>query len=132
MCNKDACTQGEAPCDTCQRFYGNKSAKPHKWAKVIKAWADGEHVEFCEDGKWESFPDFLYTEKQEPVSRHLGFLGLGATDYKWRVKPVHPTLGEIARKAWYEAYRSNRPEISVWAFAADAVAAAVASGEYSR
>lgn len=52
--------------------------KPHKWAEVIKAWADGKPIQVLDvrESEWVDYEDNEYTTPDF------------ATDYlKWRVKP---------------------------------------------
>jgi hypothetical protein len=51
---------------------------PHKYADVIKAWADGHEVQFSADGRpWQDI-----TEGKTPV-----FFVSDYRSYQWRVKP---------------------------------------------
>lgn len=52
-------------------------AKPHKWANVIKAWADGKPIQVkykLNDERW-----YDWAEDDTPC--------FGTTDAEWRIKP---------------------------------------------
>ena len=52
--------------------------KPHKWAKVIKAWADGADVQFETGSKWRDYDNSD---------------GLPDFDHgKWRIKPKNRVI----------------------------------------
>lgn len=61
--------------------------KPHKHAALIKAWADGAEIEaYCPvRDAWDCTTSPDWDE-----------------DTVYRVKPVPPTYGEIANRAWQE------------------------------
>lgn len=47
--------------------------KPHKWAEVIHAIADGRMVQFYDGGEWIDFDDTYYSPIDSP-------------EHKWRIK----------------------------------------------
>lgn len=52
---------------------------PHKWAEVIKAWADGKAIEFrAHGGEWRLF----YLSHRTP--------GFSNDGLEWRVRPPKP------------------------------------------
>lgn len=63
--------------------------KPHKWAKVIKAWADGNPIQFKVNGfsDWVDYdPDAL---RNSQASAHFFPFSVPRfdLDFEWRVKP---------------------------------------------
>jgi hypothetical protein len=96
-------------------FDSNKPT-PHKWAHVIKAWADGNPIQYSVDG--EKWTDWIHRERLSI---------LDSSRWHWRVKPNYPTLGEIASRAWYVAPSSRYQ----WDAVAAAVKAAIESGEHA-
>ena len=58
---------------------------PHKWANVIKAWADGKSVQW-KHMVWNDFPDAKLTMDSRPYTYANGVF-LGQTNYEWRIKP---------------------------------------------
>ena len=63
----------------------NKTGKPHKWAQVIKAWADGKPIQFrhvsCEN--W--------------VDNDISILPCFDNEYlEWRVKPKNMVIERCA------------------------------------
>lgn len=139
MCNKSECTASEQPCAACVRLYGNRSPgagpkgshKPHKNAEVIKAWADGQEIEYLQGsvngGIWVDWRKGWTSADQV----YIPFCD-AQSPYRFRVKPVYPTLGKITQTAWYAACRDGCEDSThYWDFAAAAVKAAIASGEHS-
>ena len=61
--------------------------KPHKWAEIIKAWADGKPIQY----KYLDWKDSEWKDNDMPLPR----FDIG--DLEWRVKPknivVKTTLG---------------------------------------
>lgn len=62
--------------------------KPHKWAQIIKAWADGKPIQVMDDRfycEWTDYPK--YGLSPDFNSDHL----------KWRIKPENIVIeGEIS------------------------------------
>lgn len=63
--------------------------KPHKWAEVIKAWADGKPIQFKGNGfsDWVDYdPDAL---RNSQASAHFFPFDIPRfdLDFEWRVKP---------------------------------------------
>lgn len=101
----------------------------HKYADVIKAWADGQIIQY------------KYTDLWYPYG-YPHMLPSWFNDREWRIKPTFLTLAQIAREAWYAKMPTNTRivmrsgvELSdlpeTWVNAAAAVKAAIESGEYS-
>lgn len=61
---------------------------PHKWAKEIKAWADGKTIEWKGPSKWIDVGEM-------PSWNHLN---------EYRIKPEPPSFGDVARVAWYTSH----------------------------
>lgn len=92
-------------------------SKPHKWAEVIKAWADGATIQWRSGGS--------------------AWLDVNTTTPCWmaeeyRVKPELKTPGQVCRSAWYKAVHTrvavtleDTPE---WEYAAKAVIEAYKAG----
>lgn len=100
---------------------------PHVHAEIIKAWADGEEIEYW-NGASETDIGGKWLTVRLPSWNH---------NMKYRVKPKLPTLGEIAKAASVE-YWNNRNKYFThnkgqdWQAIAQAVKTAVESGEYSE
>lgn len=61
--------------------------KPHKWAEVIKAWADGKPIQY----KYLDWKDSEWKDNDMPLPR----FDIG--DLEWRVKPENIVIeGEIS------------------------------------
>lgn len=71
--------------------------KPHKHAEVIKAWADGENIQYLPPGNntWVDFPCWMYLEYHQSSSK-TG-ISLGNSNYEWRVKPEAIPAGEVLK-----------------------------------
>lgn len=84
--------------------------KPHKWAEVIKAWADGKPIQFriSELGNWEDYhPDQL---RQSNASALFHPFDIPRFDlFEWRVKPE---VIAIEKYIWLDA-SCNETRISV-------------------
>ena len=95
--------------------------KPHKWAAVIKAWADGARIQYrdIEDGEW-----FDLDPKKNPT---------WCIDFQYRVKPELKDPGIVCRDAFYSAIYPGHEPKSVhsreWTAAAKAVIEAYKAGE---
>ncbi len=71
-----------------------KPLVPHKWADVIKAWADGAAVQWkMPRGNW---IDMGNTGSSPPF----------VVDYEWRVKPI-PITKEQAREALHQMLKKR-------------------------
>ncbi len=100
----------------------------HKWHEAICAWVNGQAVQVrnpISNGKW--------------VDVEVGFPlnGFQSRIYEFRIKPSHPTLGQICRTAWYStcapAGSATSPAAQYgWETAANAVKQALETGEYSH
>lgn len=93
----------------------------HKWADVLLAHIDGKAVQYKNlermNSEWKDTKTISGVDE-----KHL----------EWRVKPVYPTLGEIAKKAWYSEVGKPPGYKEPWADCASAVATAIKSGEFSE
>jgi hypothetical protein len=64
--------------------------RPHKYADVIKAWADGEEIQFrAHEWRWNTWS--ALTEYPEYGSR-TGIVPSFGESLEWRVKPKHKWL----------------------------------------
>lgn len=99
---------------------------PHKYAEVIHAWADGKEIQFrnsyrySEETKWTEWNTFM--SGNSPMWNHPSI--------EWRIRPIYPTLGQIAKEAWFSTQPKNAAP-SCWEAAAKAVQKAIESGEHS-
>lgn len=75
--------------------------KPHKWAKEIKAWADGAEIEYYAYDVWSDwhpdigwFEDYEYRIKPQPKEpKYLYVFQTNAYDY--RISTVKPAMDTI-------------------------------------
>lgn len=90
---------------------------PHKWADVIKAWADGKPIQWKSRYTeiWESFDDKV--QKVTPP--------FGASDIEWRIKP------ETVKYRRYLWQTSTGPRVGI-CMDATAVAALSAACAFIR
>lgn len=98
--------------------------KPHKWAEVIKAWADGKTVQWRRN--WGLSPtEWVDWDPKTGPSLDSAVI--------FRIKPELKTPGQVCRSAWYKAVHTrvavtleDTPE---WEAAAKAVIEAYKAGE---
>ena len=88
-------------------------------AEVICAWANGKTIQYKPYGE-------VWLEYTFSNNSCLNWNAAG----EWRIKPVYPTLAEIAKKAYYNKAGDVYGQ-GCWKASAKAVAAAIKSGEYS-
>lgn len=84
--------------------------KPHKWAEVIKAWADGKPIQFriSELGDWEDYhPDQLRKSNASALFHPFDVPRFDL--FEWRVKP-EPVV--VEKYIWLDAAH-NETRISV-------------------
>ena len=57
----------------------------HKWAEVIKAWADGDEIQYRVEGTddWEDWNDFEELPLFESISNEWRIKGKEVVMYKW-------------------------------------------------
>lgn len=87
--------------------------KPHKYAEVIKAWADGKDVQYKheDEEKWTDYVD----------GNGLGFQH---PNFLWRIKPEPKKAGDVL----YDCYKNAAQEFlgqrsvdkSIWQASAEA------------
>lgn len=58
--------------------------KPHKWAEIIKAWADGKPIQY----KYLDWKDSEWKDNDMPLPR------FDISDLEWRVKPENLVVEE--------------------------------------
>ena len=64
--------------------------KPHKWAEVIKAWADGKPIQYKDLRSSDEWVDYEGDGYQIPMV-------FGVSYFEWRVKPENIVIeGEIS------------------------------------
>lgn len=98
----------------------NTPNKAHKWAEVIKAWADGQSVQFRFETSsvWQDIP----TVVSPLFNSYRG---------EWR----YPTLAEIAKKAFLKdterGFNACKTSEIRWQECVDAIQQALKTGEHS-
>ena len=83
----------------------NEQLVPHKYADVIKAWADGKPIQFLHNNKWNDWASGLDVQVHQFMLVHNAQAIFG--NYEWRIKP------ELAKYRLYLADCGDGPEICV-------------------
>lgn len=88
--------------------------KPHKWAEVIKDWADGKQIQFKGNGfsEWVDYdPDAL---RNSQASAHFFPFRVPRfdLDFDWRVKPENIVIeGEVSLNPYFNKWPGSNNNI---------------------
>lgn len=86
--------------------------KPHKWAEVIKAWADGKPIQFkIGENDWEDYhPDQL--RKSNASALFHPFDVPRFDQFEWRIKPENIVReGEVSLNPYLSKWPGNNNNI---------------------
>lgn len=79
--------------------------KPHKWAEVIKAWADGKPIQYKDLRSSDEWVDYEGDGYQIPMV-------FGVSYFEWRVKPENIVIeGEVSLNPYFSNWPGNNNNI---------------------
>ena len=90
--------------------------KPHKWAEVIKAWADGKTIQFRGEGfpEWVDYDADALQKSQISAIFYPFHVPRFDLNFEWRVKPENIVReGEVSLNPYFSSWPGNNNNIRI-------------------